>query len=169
MTATSGQPGKWRWAGVFIALALPGLLLVWWLAIFNAMLPPLAGRLVFMAVPVLAAALVGALWRGTPPARPDWASRRPYSRLMAYLLFAAVTILLPFAMAAIALRAEGYALADIWPDILGVAGATLPRALPALFLTITINFLICLIQTEIGFSLGVWIRDRMMRAAADRP
>ena len=167
MTAANGQPGKWRWAGLFLLIALPGLLLVWWLGIFNAGLPPLAGRLTFMAVPVLAAALVGALWRGTLPARPDWASRRAYSRLMAYLLFAAVTFLLPFAMAVIALRAEGYALADIWPDILGVAGATLPRALPALFLSITLNFLICLFQTDIGLSLGVWIRDWMMRASAD--
>ena len=167
MTAASRQPGKWRWAGLFIALALPGLLLVWWLAIFNARLPPTTGRLAFMAVPVLAAAIVGALWRGTLPARPDWASRRPYSRLMAYLLFAAVTVLLPLAMAAIALRAEGYALTDVWPDILGLAGATLPRALPALFLSITLNFLICLMQTEIGLSLGVWIRDWMMRAVAD--
>ena len=65
------------------------------------------------------------------------------------------------------LRAEGYALTDIWPDILGVAGATLPRALPALFLSITLNFLICLFQTDIGLSLGVWIRDWMMRASAD--
>ena len=167
MTAANGQPGKWRWAGLFLLIALPGLLLIWWLGIFNARLSPMAGRLAFMAVPVLAAAIVGALWRGTLPAQPNWASRRPYSRLMAYLLFAAVTILLPLAMAAIALRAEGYALADVWPDLLGVAGSMLPRALPVLFMSIAFNFLICLIQTEIGLSLGVWIRDWMMRVPAD--
>ncbi|NHF72103.1 hypothetical protein [Paracoccus xiamenensis] len=168
MTTATGQAGKWRLAGLFLLIALPGLLLVWWFAIFNAALPQTAGGIVFTAVPVLAAAIVGALWRGTLPAQPDWATRRPYSRLMAYLLFAAATFVLPFAMAAIALKAEGHALIDAWPAILGLAGATLPRALPALFLSITFNFLICLIQTEIGLSLGVWIRSWAMRASANR-
>lgn len=161
-------PGKWRWAGLFLLIAVPGLLLVWWLAIFNAVPPQSKGQFAFMAVPVVAAAIVGALWRGTRSAHPDWASRRPYSRLMAYLLFAVASFVLPFVMAAIALKAEGHALADAWPAVIGVAAATLPRALPALFLSIAFDFLICLLQTEIGFSLGVWLRGRMMRAAADR-
>ncbi|MBA4491414.1 hypothetical protein [Paracoccus sp. S1E-3] len=167
MTAATAQPGKWRWAGLFLLIALPALLLVWRFAIFDARLPQIAGRLAFMAVPVLAAAVVGTLWRGTLPARPDWANRRPYSRLMAYLLFAA-TALLPLATAALALQAEGHPLTAAWPAILNLAGTMLPRALPTLFLTIALNFIICLIQTEIGLSLGVWIRDRMMRHSADR-
>lgn len=168
MTAGSRHsPDRWRWAGLFLLIALPGQLLVWWLAIFDAPPPQGKGQFAFIAVPVVAAAIVGALWRGTHTTHPDWASRRPYSRLMAYLLFAGAAFVLPFAMAAIALKAEGHALGDAWPAIISVAGATLPRALPALFLSIAFDFLICLLQTEIGFSLGVWIRDRMLRATAD--
>ena len=47
-------PGKWRWAGLFLLIAVPGLLLVWWLAIFNAVPPQIKGQLAFMAVPVVA-------------------------------------------------------------------------------------------------------------------
>lgn len=168
MTAkTRKAPGKWVLAGIFLACALPGLLLVWWFAIFNEGLPPLAAQLLYMAVPVLTAAFAGVIWRGRLRARPDWATRRPYSRLMAYLLFAAVTFILPFAMPMLGLRAEGYSLAETLPAVVHLAAGSLPRDLPGLILVTAINFVICLIQTDIGLSLGVWIRDRLMRPAAD--
>ena len=160
------QSGKWQLAGLFIALALPGLLLVWWFAIYNATLPPQAGKLAYMLVPVLAAGVAGWIWRGRVATRPEWRLRRPYSRLMAYLLFAAVAIVLPFVMPAIILLAEGLPLTA--STVLAMAAETTPRALPAMVLTTLINFVLCLIQTDIGLSLGVWIRDWMMRRTANR-
>ena len=160
------QPGKWPLAGLFIARALPGLLLVWWFGIYTAAPPQQLGKLLYLLVPVLAAAYAGWIWRGRVAQRPDWPTRRRYSRVMAYLLFAAVAIVLPFVMPAIILLAEGLPLTA--STVLAMAAETTPRALPAMVLTTLINFVLCLIQTDIGLSLGVWLRDWAMRRTADR-
>ena len=85
---------------------------------------------------------------------------------MAYLLFAAVTIVLPFVMPAIILLAEGLPLTA--STVIAMAAETTPKALTALVLTTLINFALCLIQTDIGLSLGVCLRDWAMRRTADR-
>ena len=160
------QPGKWPLAGLFIARALPGLLLVWWFGIYTVEPPQHLGKLLYLLTPVLSAAVTGWVWRGRVALRPDWATRRPYSRLMAYLLFATVAILLPFVMPAIILLAEGLPLTA--STVIAMAAETTPKALTALVLTTLINFALCLIQTDIGLSLGVWLRDWAMRRTADR-
>ena len=101
----------------------------------------------------------------TPPAN-FYHFRDTTGRLMAYLLFATVAILLPFVMPAIILLAEGLPLTA--STVIAMAAEVTPKALPALMLTTLINFVLCLIQTDIGLSLGVWLRDWAMRRAADR-
>lgn len=168
MRRRARQPGKWRWAGLFLLIALPGLMVVWWFTLREEAADYTRGEMAYLAVPVLAAALVGALWRGTLPALPNWATRRPYSRLMAYLLFAAVIAPLPIAMVSLAVIANGHTLTNTWPAILSAVGGTFPRALPDLFLSLARSFLLCLIQADIGLSLGVWLRDWMISRAPTR-
>ncbi|TKW68305.1 MAG: hypothetical protein DI616_04210 [Paracoccus denitrificans] len=154
---------RWRLAWAFLALALPLQLLIWrvWILPDDLHQSQLAG-LAYLLAPVLAAAIMGAIWRARLPARPDLAMRRPYSRAMAYLLFASDVLLLWFVMW-LALRMSGIDAPDNPLAMLFTNASILfnGKGLILLIPSLLFQFLICLIQTEVGLFLGVWLMDSM--------
>ncbi|WBU62872.1 hypothetical protein [Paracoccus aerodenitrificans] len=159
---TQQAPGRWKLAGVFLAIALPLMLAIWWFGIVKGGNPtPASAEIALSLVPVLAAIIAGMVWRRHLPAYPGWAMRRPYSWLMAGLLFVSQTLifaLMTFFMIILPQQAHS---GDLTGKVLTTLVmlfqiSTLPIVLGVLFM----QFLLCLLQTEAGLFLGVWLMGK---------
>lgn len=157
--------GRWRLAGLFLAVLIALMLSAWLIGGFpgETSMSNLFEAAI-LAGPVLAAAIAGAVWRGRLPASPDWATRRPYGRLMGWLLFAISLVgsilLLFFLFLWQPIKENG--------DFVGTVLAALTsgfdiEAIFFLTVSLVVQLLICMIQTEIGLFLGVRIKDLMMQ------
>lgn len=157
--------GKWRLAGIFLLIALPLETAVWWFGIYSAGVTA-SNRtgLAFFLAPILAAAITGAWWRHKRGSYPDWSTRRPYSRLMGWLLFI-VSALYFIPLTVVLIAVQSGAATDDLPALFltAIALSFSAKTLPFLVLTIITQLLAAFIQTEIGLFLGTWIPDRLMR------
>ena len=161
-------PDKWRLARLFLLIALPVMVPLWWVNV-HASQPQvkLVAALVLLLVPVIAAGLVGANWRARLGYVPVWAQRRPYSRAMAYLLVGCQMIFLLLQMVIGLLGDSGLGITEAFGAVLAgldalISGGSLPLLLSMFALGLAVNLLIALIQTEIGLFLGSWLADRRL-------
>ena len=164
---TGAAPGRWRLAALFLPLAIALQLLIWRLWIVPAPPPRSWAEPAFILAPVLAAALAGGWWRSRLSATPDWAARRPYSRLMGVLLFLYQVFLNPFFMLAILLlTGDSPPGISVMLDLRDLSFLPSFRTLIVLIPSLIFQLLICLIQTEIGLFLGVYAMHVYRRGRA---
>lgn len=159
MTQSPG-PGKWRLAGIFLAIAIPLMALAWIPEIFDSAGSDWTG-IGLLIGPIIAAAVTGMWWRSRLSFYPNWAMRRPYSRRMAFVLLVAQYVLNTTVMWAILVARHG-GVYDSPLTAMNLDGQTLALLIPVLL----VQLLICMIQTEIGLFLGVWIKDRVARSSS---
>ena len=157
---------RWRLAGIFLLIAYPLLLANWWLSqVPLAVTVTNRTELVYLLAPVLAAAVSGMVWRRHIPTTPDRAARQSLNWLIGSLLFAAMVIA-PFLAEIWSLRRGGAGWDEVvanYPDIALIAVSPIP-ALIRLFV-FAFTLMICLVQTEVGLSLGIWLMGHLMKRA----
>lgn len=154
-------PGKWQLAGIFLLVALPMMAAAWKAGVYDNARSDWT-EIGLLTAPVIAAVITGAWWRSRLSFYPNWAMRRPYSRRMAITLLIAEYVLNITVLWLLLMAGHGGGWInplDAYHDqvIVHLDGRTIMMLIPV----ILIQLLICMIQTEIGLFLGVWIMDRI--------